>query len=333
MPDIDSGGNSAPGAHGVFSDVTVVSPNGPYVPVASLPAGGASFAGGRWEVQSAEGVAVPIWMITPFTASTAPFQARYQSFANAGGGAGTFNHGAFLGFNVGIADGGASMSNVAGWVMGFEDNYFDATDSTYGTEWYIEYESPDHSSVQLMRPFYCRIKGSNLNTSNNSVIHMDIGTDTTGSLTVFAGTSNPPLLTLTAGAAGLLPPLVLTATTLQLHPAAGQAQFSINSPTAPTIKYLISNAQCWLVQALTVNSFLFYDKNSRVHLTLTQGTTAAAALSEFSSSVQVDGSIGFYGTTPAVKPTVTGAKGSNAALASLLTALASQGLLTDSSTA
>lgn len=43
--------------------------------------------------------------------------------------------------------------------------------------------------------------------------------------------------------------------------------------------------------------------------------------------------MGFYGTTPVVKPTVTGSRGGNAALASLLTALAGQGLLTDSSTA
>ncbi len=43
--------------------------------------------------------------------------------------------------------------------------------------------------------------------------------------------------------------------------------------------------------------------------------------------------IGFYGTTPIGKPTVTGAKGGNAALASLLTQLASLGLITDSSTA
>lgn len=41
--------------------------------------------------------------------------------------------------------------------------------------------------------------------------------------------------------------------------------------------------------------------------------------------------IGFYGATPAAKPTVTGSRGGNAALASLLTALSGQGLLTDSS--
>ncbi len=41
--------------------------------------------------------------------------------------------------------------------------------------------------------------------------------------------------------------------------------------------------------------------------------------------------LAFYNTAPIVKPTVTGSRGSNAALASLLTALANLGLLTDSS--
>ena len=45
------------------------------------------------------------------------------------------------------------------------------------------------------------------------------------------------------------------------------------------------------------------------------------------------GTTGFNNTDPIAKPTVTGAKGSNAALASLLTALSSYGLVTDSTTA
>ena len=40
---------------------------------------------------------------------------------------------------------------------------------------------------------------------------------------------------------------------------------------------------------------------------------------------------GFFGANPVVKPTVTGSRGGNAALASLLTALANLGLITDSS--
>jgi Collagen triple helix repeat (20 copies) len=42
---------------------------------------------------------------------------------------------------------------------------------------------------------------------------------------------------------------------------------------------------------------------------------------------------GFYGATATAKPTVTGSRGGNAALASLLTALAQLGLITDSTTA
>jgi hypothetical protein len=46
------------------------------------------------------------------------------------------------------------------------------------------------------------------------------------------------------------------------------------------------------------------------------------------------GTVGFNNTTPpAAKPTISGSRGGNAALASLLTALASYGLITDSSTA
>jgi hypothetical protein len=43
--------------------------------------------------------------------------------------------------------------------------------------------------------------------------------------------------------------------------------------------------------------------------------------------------IGFYGTAPVAKPAPTGSRAGNAALASLLTALASQGLITDSTSA
>ena len=42
--------------------------------------------------------------------------------------------------------------------------------------------------------------------------------------------------------------------------------------------------------------------------------------------------LGFFGsTTPVAKPTITGLKGSNAALGSLITALVALGLITDTS--
>lgn len=50
------------------------------------------------------------------------------------------------------------------------------------------------------------------------------------------------------------------------------------------------------------------------------------------SNLQVGGSVGFYGTAATAKQTVSGSRGGNAALASLLTALSTIGLVTDSST-
>jgi hypothetical protein len=49
--------------------------------------------------------------------------------------------------------------------------------------------------------------------------------------------------------------------------------------------------------------------------------------------IGASGELGFFGATPASKPTVTGSRGGNAALASLLTALAGLGLIVDNSSA
>lgn len=62
----------------------------------------------------------------------------------------------------------------------------------------------------------------------------------------------------------------------------------------------------------------FYDK-LKVHGALSTTSTLA-----------VTGNVGFYGTAPGAKPTITGSKGANAALADLITKLAALGLLTDS---
>ena len=52
-----------------------------------------------------------------------------------------------------------------------------------------------------------------------------------------------------------------------------------------------------------------------------------------SGGAEFSGNMGFFGTTATTKPNITGSRGGNAALASLLTGLASLGLITDSTTA
>lgn len=60
---------------------------------------------------------------------------------------------------------------------------------------------------------------------------------------------------------------------------------------------------------------------------------SAANYIEFSAGFMTNGDVGFFGTTPVAKQTVTGSRGGNAALASVLTALANYGIITNSSTA
>jgi hypothetical protein len=69
---------------------------------------------------------------------------------------------------------------------------------------------------------------------------------------------------------------------------------------------------------------------------VTDLTTGVSKSFEAGGSLRTDGGsgrIGFYGTTPVTKPSVTGSRGGNAALDSLLTQLAALGLLTNSTSA
>lgn len=66
--------------------------------------------------------------------------------------------------------------------------------------------------------------------------------------------------------------------------------------------------------------------------TTTDGMTAGGSLAIAKDLAHRGTLVGFYNTAPAAKPTVSGSRGGNAALASLLTALAGLGLLTDSTT-
>jgi len=67
--------------------------------------------------------------------------------------------------------------------------------------------------------------------------------------------------------------------------------------------------------------------------TTTDGMTANGSLAIAKDLAHRGTKVGFFNISPTTKPTVSGSRGSNAALASLLTALAGLGLLTDSSTA
>ena len=89
------------------------------------------------------------------------------------------------------------------------------------------------------------------------------------------------------------------------------------------ITYTISGGHTWWAGQWPDGGFYIAD-----------GTTSAnrIVISQAGALTINTTSVGFFNTTPVAKPTVTGSKGANAALASLLTALAAYGLVTDSTT-
>lgn len=81
---------------------------------------------------------------------------------------------------------------------------------------------------------------------------------------------------------------------------------------------------------------IFETRDSSNNALTTIATTGAITVRQNSGTIriQTDGNgIGFFGVTPVARPNVTGSRGGNAALASLLTSLANLGLITDSTTA
>ncbi len=106
--------------------------------------------------------------------------------------------------------------------------------------------------------------------------------------------------------------------------------------TGPTYAYGIRSR----LAADTNRWNLYIDGTAINHLagnlllgTTTDGMTAGGSLAIAKDLAHRGTLVGFYNTAPVAKPTVTGSRGGNAALASLLTALATLGLVTDSTNA
>lgn len=126
-------------------------------------------------------------------------------------------------------------------------------------------------------------------------------------------------------------------------------QFEVLSGPTQSNGFVISSTGVEIVGG-EAGSFLQLEADSTVSITSDNSDVTfnadngnisfAASRITFASTsatgIKIGGSstdhIGFYGGIAIVKPTVTGSKGGNAALTSLMTALANLGLITDSTT-
>jgi len=134
-------------------------------------------------LQSAEESVVKAINIVPFTSGDAPFQVHMNSWANPGAGAGTFNHGTFIGYNVGYHDGTSVITpDRIGWYLALESNFYNTDDSTFGPEFYLEYYNRAGTGG-FFRPFYCRLKGADGTTIRGVDWRFSLGT-VTGSFAI-----------------------------------------------------------------------------------------------------------------------------------------------------
>lgn len=125
--------------------------------------------------------------------------------------------------------------------------------------------------------------------------------------------------------------------TLNHGVGAGATIFMVPEATKLRVNVRFNNFQFGTDSAYNGTNDFFMQNMSSGNLFLTCNATDLVTLGTANASGGVvhgvtGGKISFFSATPIVKGTITGSKGANAALASLLTYLASLGLLTDSST-
>jgi hypothetical protein len=304
--------------------------------------------------QTAEETTVAVWSVEPATESdAADFQVQMNSFQNDGAGAGTYNHGVWFGFNAAAYASGPTVT-APGIYMGFEDNFHDTAgadvgEEKYGPEWYVGYLTPDRTSCGPadLRMFYARVKGGRVNSgpeTKSVQSWVDIGGGATGFFAIMAnqiaGTS-AELAVFNKDTIYMRKQAQFTnaGVGLEVRPDAAQlyAQMQITTNDAAGVSVLLFKTLAtnrWSFAGWPDEFYLEDHVNAnRKHIQCIPGASDLTASTVFKSNVKVMGNAGFYGTEPVAKPTVTGSRGGNAALASLLTALASQGLVTDSTTA
>lgn len=100
-------------------------------------------------------------------------------------------------------------------------------------------------------------------------------------------------------------------------------------PNTTVCLYILSGSSDQIRLTDGTNEWGIHTSSGNLRINRIAGTGRVVINNDF----EINGNVGFYTTDPVAKQTVTGSRAGNAALASLLTALATSGLITDSSSA
>ena len=200
--------------------------------------------------QSAENAVWAVAKATPKTTGFAPFYVDGNSFANAGDGAGTYNHGAWLGFNTGRHSGSTVVSAAPASFIGLEDNYFDnGGDELYGMEFY--WEVHPKSASHIFRPLYARASISTDGTTiQRAAVLFDIGTSGEGQFTVRKGMAGSALFNVTDADVSAYRNFVVAAQAISVQNTGG-AFLIADGTISANLKFRIGGAEEFALRCFT----------------------------------------------------------------------------------
>jgi hypothetical protein len=271
----------------------------------------------RHMVQEAPDQVTWVFELDPFDPNVAPFQVVHKSFANGGGK--PANNGVWIGYNAEryLQDGSGQDGNT-GWHMGLESGYHNPDDGTYGPEWYLNYVSPDGTSVPIatMRPLYVRLGEAGTNQLGDKWAHVlvDIGGDPEGVFAVSDGYvhQNHPLLFVKTKLTRLgSDNVVVDGRFLTVRPAAADTAASLvldsTGNRVAVIAMRVAGAPAAAFVASTPNTFYIADKADKPVLVFNYGTAVTSRQVNLRSRLKVDGVIEAGG---AVEPSLVTGTGS-----------------------
>ena len=242
--------------------------------------------------QPAENSVVEVVEVTPVTADAGPMSLRVNSFENTGDGAGTYNHGAWLGFNAGRHAGGDVVSAAPGSFIGLEDNYFDHVgDLLSGQEFYWEVH-PDGAAVSpLFRPLYARASVSADGTTvNRAAVVVDTGTSGQGQFTVRKGASST-LVNVTHTLSTFYNSVNVTGASFNVQPVTGAAYCIIDGDPTAYILLRVDGGEKFAITA-TASSLAVYDGiNAKDIVAIVPASTVAATSVDISGKVIARGGL------------------------------------------
>ena len=128
--------------------------------------------------------------LDPNETNVAPFDIVSKQFANGGGK--PYNVGVWMGFNAEryLQDGSGETGKIT-WHLGMESGYHNPDDLTYGPEFYLNYGTPDNTTIKIaeLRPMYFRLIEGDTNNATDKGVHtlFDIGPANTGIFAVTPG--------------------------------------------------------------------------------------------------------------------------------------------------